>query len=93
MIDKNDKLTQDFISKNRGRPATGNAMTPAERKRRQRSRAATELRKAMNGEQSMADLSMTALMHELHYAVKLGQVEIVKKLNAEILKRAKGNAK
>lgn len=93
MIDSLDKSTNDIFGKKKpGRPSTGKAMTPAERKRVQRAKALYDFREALEGKKLMSDISMTALIHELQKCIQFGLVDDVKKINSELLRRTKLNS-
>lgn len=71
--------------KRRGRPATGQAMSAAERKRKQRRRAMSmvfnDLQKA----------PLTSILSELSHHVSDGHVAEVQKIATELIKRAQTN--
>ncbi len=91
MKDKSDLKTVDAFPtpKKRGRPATGNAMSAAERKRLQRSRAAA-IRFSMC-KTDIATAPVTSLIEELATAVRSGDVDTAKRISAELMRRAKEN--
>jgi len=87
-----DDKTIDILGekKRRGRPATGQAMTAAERKRRQRERdrhsfAAIE---GESGSRAPHEMSMSALIENLSYAVSRGWAIDARDLADELVKRA-----
>ena len=93
MIDTNDKQTADLIGKKRGRPATGQAMTAAERKRRQR---AKHSKGTLAGHAENLDPTAkptTTLLELLSKCVSRGDFQRVQIINRELLKRARINAK
>lgn len=93
MKDTADKLTADLIepAKKRGRPATGKALTAAERKRRQRERDRHSFTaiEGENGSQAPHEMSMSALIENLSYAVSRGWAIDARKLADELVKRAR----
>lgn len=86
MIDKNDKKTISLIptAKNRGRPSTGSAMTAAQRKAEQRKRD----RHIITNE-NLSDATITALCEQLQHKVSMGDVDLVKGITLELMKRAR----
>lgn len=81
MKDLTDTVTPELsLPRRRGRPATGAAKSPAERKRLQRMR--DEL--ARNAE----DATISGLCRELSRAVAAGRVQLVKIYTAQLLERA-----
>lgn len=81
MKDPIDTVTAELpLPRRRGRPATGAAKSPAERKRLQRMR--DEL--ARNTE----DTTISGLCRELSRAVAAGRVQLVKIYTAQLLERA-----
>lgn len=90
MIDKTDSKTIDaFPAKKRGRPPTGKAMTPAQRKAAQRKRALLDVRKALEGKVPMSELSLTALITEMEASVRCGDFKTVNRIGFELTERAK----
>lgn len=75
--------------KRRGRPATGQAMSAAKRKRAQRERD----RHAFTAIEGKApqDMSVTALIENLQYAVSKGWAIDARELADELVKRARAN--
>lgn len=90
MIDAADKKTIPLIPelKKRGRPSTGTALTPAERKARQRDR---DTRKTINAVVSggFSEISTTGLLEQLSTAVATKNHDLAKVLAAQLVKRAK----
>lgn len=85
MQDQENNVTQDLTpARKRGRPATGNAKTSAERKAEQRSRDHEAL---VSGR--LQDASTQALADELTSAVAGGFVYSAEELTAELLRRAR----
>lgn len=85
MKDPVDTVTSELpLPRRRGRPATGCAMSAAERKRLQRMR--DEL--ARNADQA----TISGLCRELSRAVAAGRVQLVKIYTAELLERAQSIA-
>lgn len=83
--DKNDNKTIDaFPTKKRGRPATGSAMTAAQRKADQRKRD----RQLVTSE-NLTDATTTALCEQLQHRVSIGDVDLVKGITLELMKRAR----
>ena len=93
MIDKTDKKTIDLLgTKKRGRPVTGSAMTPAERKRAQRQRVRDDLRAVSQGEAKYSELTLTSLFQLLEEAVRFGNPDMVGTIAKELKSRAKSNS-
>ena len=90
MIDSADKKTIHLIPelKKRGRPSTGTALTPAERKARQRDR---DTRKTINAVASggFNAISTTGLLEQLSSAISLKNYDLAKVLASHLVKRAK----
>lgn len=88
-----DTKTPDMIGepKRRGRPATGKALTAAERKRRQRERDRHSLTaiEGENGSRAPHEMSMSALIENLSYAVSRGWAIDARELADELVKRAR----
>lgn len=77
MIDKNDVLTVDaFALPRRGRPRTGKALTPNERKANQRRKAFEALLDHPENI-NFSKLSVSALIERLPNAIKGGRTDIV----------------
>lgn len=74
--------------KKRGRPSTGKALSPAERKRKQRRK---ERAAAWKDVDYVSKASVAQLVAELVVCVRDGFVELVEAINAELMKRAKVN--
>jgi len=88
--DKNDNKTIDaFPAKKRGRPATGSAMTAADRKRQQRLRDAN----IFSGELDIKDVTVTALIENMSSAVSSGNSGALSMIYKELARRTKLNAK
>lgn len=87
-----DTKTPDMIGepKHRGRPATGNAMNAAERKRaqRMRDRHAFKAIEGESGKKEPKDMSVTALIENLQHAVSKGWAIDARELADELVKRA-----
>ena len=88
MIDKADKKTRDLLGKKRGRPATGQAMTAAERKRQQRARA----KKLLTTPGDLKSLPTSSLVELVAKMVAEGMPENLKQVQRELLARAKSKA-
>lgn len=92
MKDLADKFTTELIkpAKPRGRPATGNAMSAAERKRaqRMRDRHAFKAIEGETGKKEPQDMSVTALIENLQHAVSKGWAIDARELADELVKRA-----
>lgn len=92
MKDASDTQTLDLIPtpKKRGRPSTGNALSAAERKRKQRRKA--ELRympgSSLEIDAHMATLSTTALCDTLSKMVSSGFVVFAEDVCRELMRRA-----
>lgn len=85
MQDPTDNVTRDLpLERKRGRPATGNAKTSAQRKAEQRARDHDAL---VSGR--IEDASTQALAEELASAVAGGFVYSAEELTAELLRRAR----
>lgn len=85
-----DTKTPDLLGepKRRGRPATGKAMTAAERKRAQRERDREAFWKCTPA----GEMSTTGLLESLAYAVHRGLSIDAKEIAAELVKRAEATA-
>lgn len=85
-----DTKTPDMIGepKRRGRPATGKAMTAAERKRAQRERDREAFWKCTPA----GEMSTTGLLESLAYAVNRGLSIDAKAIADELVKRAEKTA-
>lgn len=79
--------------KKRGRPTTNSAMTPAQRKAKQRKKAIDNYSEALEGIKDFSEISLTALYAELQKSVQLGYPEKVNTISRELEKRAKANKK
>jgi len=92
MKDPADNITTELIepAKPRGRPATGNAMSAAERKRaqRMRDRHAFKAIEGETGKKEPQDMSVTALIENLQHAVSKGWAIDARELADELVKRA-----
>lgn len=88
MIDKKDRKTIEAFPK-RGRPSTGKALTPAERKKQQRERAKKTIWSSDIPDYSQIPTAM--LLESLSFAVSTGAPNIAKAITREIIKRAKAN--
>lgn len=86
MKDPKDKQTIPLIpdAKLRGRPSTGSAMTAAQRKAEQRKRD----RRTITNE-NLSDATITALCEQLQHKVSMGDVDLVKGITLELMKRAR----
>jgi hypothetical protein len=83
--DKNDNKTIDpFLVKKRGRPSTGSSMTAAQRKAEQRKRD----RQLITNE-NLTDATITALCEQLQHRVSMGDIDLVKGITLELMKRAR----
>lgn len=90
MIDPKDKLTADLLGPKRGRPATGKAMTAAERKRKQRQRARMQIFKPGG---SFDEIATTDLCAELSAAVTGGKISTFDAIAKELKRRNRENSK
>lgn len=90
-----DTKTADLLGepKRRGRPATGQAMSAAERKRaqRMRDRHAFKAIEGEDGQKKPAEMTITALVENLQYAVSKGWAIDARELADELVKRAEAN--
>lgn len=90
-----DTKTPDMLGKpkRRGRPATGQAMSAAERKRaqRERDRHAFTAIEGETGKKAPQDMSVTALIENLQHAVSKGWAIDARELADELVKRARAN--
>lgn len=86
MKDPKDNKTISLIPdpKLRGRPSTGSAMTAAQRKAEQRKRD----RQLVTNE-NLTDATTTALCEQLQHRVSIGDVDLVKGITLELMKRAR----
>lgn len=93
MKDAADHLTAELIPapKKRGRPATGNAMTAAERKRAQRERERQQIWGDFDIMGNWQTLTLTALLEGMASAVSSGSVVMVEMIGAELARRAQTN--
>lgn len=84
--DVKDKSTLPLIPEARrpGRPSTGSALTAAQRKAAQRARDREKV-----GNENLSDASITALCERLQRTVSMGDVDLVKGITMELLRRAK----
>lgn len=84
--DSKDKSTLPLIPepKKVGRPSTGSALTPAQRKAQQRQR---DREKVVS--ENLSDVTITALCEQLQRVVSNGDVDLVKGITLELMKRAK----
>lgn len=84
-----DLVTQELplpdAPRKRGRPSTGNALTPAERKAAQRRRAPKIVHERVE------DAPVTSILSELAYAVKRGNVLTARSLMDELYRRTELN--
>lgn len=70
MQDPADTVTADLpLERKRGRPATGKAMTAAERKRAQRARQDEKVSDALNKKDGLKELSTALLLDELGHCI------------------------
>jgi hypothetical protein len=89
MIDTKDVLTLDaFPIIKRGRPSTGNALSPAQRMRAKRSRDELSIREA-NFTGDYSQISTTALLESFSQNVLLKCEKLAKAIAKELLKRSK----
>lgn len=72
------------VKRGRGRPPTGDAMTSAERKQLQRIR---------DQERGLSDQSVESLLKSAGQSIVAGNVDDLKAVNSEMVRRAKANAK
>lgn len=84
--DSKDKTTLPLIPepKKVGRPSTGSALTPAQRKAQQRQRDREKV-----GNENLTEASITALCERLQKTVSMGDVDLVKGITLELMKRAR----
>ena len=80
-------MEQENVTK-RGRPATGKALTPAERKRVQRERDRGLFATTTGGIEA---LTTSGLIERLHHHVGSGHDALVKEITAELLRRTVAN--
>lgn len=86
-----DKPMQEMVRAKRGRPATGKAMTAAERKRAQRERERQQIWGDFDIMGNWQNLTMTALLEGMASAVRAGSVVLVEMIAAELARRAAAN--
>lgn len=93
MKDTIDTRTPDLLPtpKKRGRPATGHAMTPAERKREQRRRDQRAIWMADSPE--WQGLTVTGLLEHMGQAVAGGYAGVAQAIANELIRRAAENKK
>ena len=85
MQDPADTVTAELpLARKRGRPSTGDAMTPAQRKRAQRSRDRSASRV-----DDYASCTTERLLRDLGYAVAHGMMYTAQGIAAELHNRAK----
>lgn len=78
--------------KRRGRPATGKAMSAAERKRAQRARDRKTLTTSMQaGRLDTQSMSLDGLLNAMAEVVKIGLPDVAMTLAAELVRRASLN--
>lgn len=84
-----DKVTADLLGepKKRGRPATGKALSGAERQRRLRERSKSAVWGDGDLMAALLHLPMSGLLEELGHAQRAGSVEIVRRICDEIVIR------
>jgi len=87
MIDSRDKKTVDAFTPRRGRPVTGTAMTPAQRMAAKRARDRAAINAAVYPV-DYASVSTSALIESLSGCVNMGMPAAVRKVAAELVKRA-----
>lgn len=95
MRDKKDTQTLELpvVPKKRGRPATGKALTAAQRKQRQRAKDWAVTANGI-GTMDFKAMTTTGLLEQLASAVATQNHELAKSLAAELVKRSKpGTAK
>lgn len=92
--DTKDNSTLSLIPdvKKRGRPSTGNALSAAERKRRQRNRDSELLVKAFSDNADLSLVNTVSLIEHLQRYVANGNLTLAKDVTTELLKRTKQNA-
>lgn len=89
MIDKQDLKTVDaFPFQKRGRPSTGKALTPAQRKARQRAKDWITIANSVN-RSDLKNMTTTGLLEQLSSAVSTKNYDLTKMITSEILIRAK----
>ena len=90
-MDKPLPTTLSIEPKKRGRPATGKAMTAAERKRAQRERERQQIWGDFDIMGNWQNLTMTALLEGMASAVRAGSFVLVEMIAAELARRAAAN--
>ena len=90
MRDKKDTQTLELpaVPKKRGRPATGKALTAAQRKQRQRAKDWAVTANGI-GTMDFKAMTTTGLLEQLASAVATQNHELAKSLAAELVKRSK----
>jgi hypothetical protein len=91
MKDQTDQVTADLIPtpKKRGRPATGQALSAAARKRKQRERIDSMVWSIPeNGGKEPAEMPITALVEGIAQAVGAGAPGVARALADELVRRA-----
>ena len=78
------KTVVEPVKRGRGRPPTGDAMTAAQRKQLQRSR---------DEDRGLSEQSVESLLKSAGQCIVAGNVDHLKSVNSEMLRRAKANAK
>ncbi|MCV2216871.1 hypothetical protein [Thauera sp. Sel9] len=95
MKDPADKVTGELIDtpKKRGRPATGRALTPAERMRRMRAREAGQMRaaKEYGGVGALVAMNDAALLKLAGDCMRTGDVEMFGLVMNEMFHRTRRN--
>ena len=89
MKDVADTKTIDAlpVTPKRGRPSTGNAMTPAQRKALQRARAV----RVVGPFGDITNAPVTSILEELAIAVRSGDIKTTERACKELAARAKKN--
>ena len=88
-----DKPMHEMVRAKRGRPATGKAMTAAERKRAQRERDRKQICDRFHIMGNWENITMTALLEGMASAVRAGSALLVEKIAGELARRATENRK
>lgn len=94
MKDPTDSKTADMhpVPKRRGRPPTGTAKTPAQRKQIQRERDRTRLAGA-EAEQDALPVTVTGMVEAIGRAAAAGNADLIEHLARELAKRVRVKSK
>jgi hypothetical protein len=89
MKDQADTITLDLpLSSKRGRPSTGHALTPAERKRAQRKRDRHVMFESFGDPARIAEISTSSLCEALAVYVSTGFPRVVAVVMRELARRS-----